>query len=109
MNIENETRLVLVQFYLLKLEQINTTDQTCHIDFGISMWWKSPEIVGKYGDEWDYEKEVKFWPELEFSGEMSHTALLENHGSVWINECFTKHGIMSTYLFIAVMTQFRWS
>lgn len=96
-HIENETRLVLIQFYLLKLEMVDTSNQTCHMDFGISMWWKSPEIVGKYGDEWDYNSEVKFWPELEFSGEMKSQALLENHGSVWINECFSKHGIMNNY------------
>jgi hypothetical protein len=87
-----------MQFYLLKLEHISTTDQTCMIDFGISMWWKSPEIVGKYGDDWDYNGEVKFWPELEFEGDIKHQAMLENHGSVWINDCFTKHGIMSTQM-----------
>lgn len=47
-NIENGTRLVLMQFYLHKVEHINTTEQTCHIEFGLTHWWKSEEIVGKW-------------------------------------------------------------
>lgn len=64
-----------MQFYLHKVEHIDTSDQTCHIEYGLSMWWKSDEIKGKLCVAW-----VRRWHRAKtFAQEHRKSALRSPH------------------------------
>jgi len=92
------TNTVLCQTFLNGIQEINSANQTALIDIGIQLWWLDPDAKGCVGDIKDWEDKFDCWiPIIEIMNNMNVEPILEDRGSFFIREDYSKYGIVNWY------------
>jgi hypothetical protein len=87
---------VLVTIFVLKMENFDSANESCFVEFGLNMWWRDKNLVGKTGD--DFDKKEAWNPDLTLQSTFKIKPVPENsEGSWWILDAFSPHGIVNHY------------
>jgi len=92
------TNTVLCQTFLNSVQEINSSTQTALIDIGIQLWWMDVDAKGCVGDIKNWEDKFDCWiPILEIMNNMDVEPVLEDRGSFYIRDEYSKYGVVNWY------------